>query len=482
MLIKNMTYKTLKKIYITDSYYTHILLLSFAILTWIGLLNHEMWRDELQAWFISSNSDSLVGLFNNLRYEGHPALWHLILYLISRFTENPFYMQIFHATLSILNIFIFVKYSTFSRLHKFLISFGYYQLFEYNMICRNYSFGIFFIFIFCYLYKNRPNNYLIMSFVLFLLANTSIYGLIISLSLGLFLFYDNFKKKKFERISIISTSIVVTGVLLSAYQMIPPSDYAINWSSRIDIVTSLGAFWRGVVPLLLPKYNFWDANNNILDSISFNLTAIFSILLIYISYKIFKQDKKVLISFFCGLYMMLSFICFFYYGSIRHHGHFYILFIVFLWLSYKNIKKNKVFYNIVTIVLLLNFIAGTGAYYMDFKYPFSEAKNTAEYIKNHNMQNMYLFGDKDFATVPVSAYLNKNINTITYNENIFIIWNESRLHLDKLTEEEIISFNNEKDALVILNYKLPETKNMHFVKSFENSINKSENYYLYEMR
>lgn len=470
------------KIYVNNSTFNCIVVLVFAILTFVGLINHEMWRDELQAWLISYSSESLVSLFNNLSYECHPALWHLILYFISRFTDNPFYMQIFHAVLSILNIFIFVKYSTFSRLHKFLFAFGYYQLFEYNLICRNYSLGIFFVFTFCYLYKNRPNNYLILSFVLFLLSNTSLYGLIISLSLGLFLFYDTLKNKNYNSISILSILIFIIGIMVSFYQMLPPSDYAIDWGPRRDTVISLGVFWRGVVPLQFPKYNFWGGANNILDAISVNLTAIFSVLLFYINYKIFKHDRKVLISFFLGIYMMMFFICTFYYGSLRHYGHFYILIIAYLWLSYQNIKTNKVFYNTVTIMLILNFFAGMGPYYMDYKYPFSEAKNTAEYINNHNMQNMNLFGEKDYATVPVSAYLNININTINKkNNNRFTVWNKSRINPKVLTEKEILRNidYDKKNTLVILNYKLHETNKLYCFKSFENSINESENYFLY---
>jgi hypothetical protein len=44
-----------------------------------------MWLDELQAWLIARDSSSVIDLFKNLKYEGHPGLWHICLYLISRF-------------------------------------------------------------------------------------------------------------------------------------------------------------------------------------------------------------------------------------------------------------------------------------------------------------------------------------------------------------------------------------------------------------
>jgi predicted secreted protein len=39
-----------------------------------GLLRHEMWRDELQAWMVADRAHSVPQLFANLRYEGNPVL------------------------------------------------------------------------------------------------------------------------------------------------------------------------------------------------------------------------------------------------------------------------------------------------------------------------------------------------------------------------------------------------------------------------
>src|SRR5689334_1095494 len=58
------------------------------------LLSHGMWRDELQAWLIARDSASVGDLFFNLRYEGHPGLWHILLWLLSRLTTNPLAMAI----------------------------------------------------------------------------------------------------------------------------------------------------------------------------------------------------------------------------------------------------------------------------------------------------------------------------------------------------------------------------------------------------
>src|SRR5262245_42119218 len=55
---------------------------------------HEMFRDELQAWLIARDSHSLPDLFHNMRYEGHPAVWQMLLYFPAHLSWNPLSMQV----------------------------------------------------------------------------------------------------------------------------------------------------------------------------------------------------------------------------------------------------------------------------------------------------------------------------------------------------------------------------------------------------
>jgi hypothetical protein len=84
-----------------NSLFSVITTLLFLVVLFLNILHHEMWRDELQAWLIGRDSISIFELlFRNMRYEGHPALWHLGLFFITRFTDNPFIMQILNVLIS----------------------------------------------------------------------------------------------------------------------------------------------------------------------------------------------------------------------------------------------------------------------------------------------------------------------------------------------------------------------------------------------
>ena len=62
--------------------------------------HHEMWRDEIQAWLLARDSLSPLELLHNIRYEGHPGLWHLILWPIAQCTGNPIGMQVAHVLIA----------------------------------------------------------------------------------------------------------------------------------------------------------------------------------------------------------------------------------------------------------------------------------------------------------------------------------------------------------------------------------------------
>ena len=55
------------------------LFIVYLALTFIGAARHEIWYDEAQAWNIAKYND-ISGIIDFMKYEGHPPLWHFVLY------------------------------------------------------------------------------------------------------------------------------------------------------------------------------------------------------------------------------------------------------------------------------------------------------------------------------------------------------------------------------------------------------------------
>jgi hypothetical protein len=74
-------------------------------------LNHAMWIDEAQAFLLARDSHSLRELIYNLRYEGHPPLWHLLLYGVTRVFVSYHALQVFHLLLAATTVFLVARWS-----------------------------------------------------------------------------------------------------------------------------------------------------------------------------------------------------------------------------------------------------------------------------------------------------------------------------------------------------------------------------------
>jgi hypothetical protein len=60
-----------------------------------------MYLDEAQAWLIARGSANLLELLHHLRYEGHPAMWYLLIYFPSHLSSNMAWMQGINYVLSL---------------------------------------------------------------------------------------------------------------------------------------------------------------------------------------------------------------------------------------------------------------------------------------------------------------------------------------------------------------------------------------------
>ncbi|NJN86285.1 MAG: hypothetical protein HC881_08175 [Leptolyngbyaceae cyanobacterium SL_7_1] len=248
------------------------LALVFALISAIGVWHHEIWRDEAQAWLISVNSPSLADVFQVLRYEGHPGLWYVLLYGIRQLTHDPLAMQLLHLGIATGVVYLFARFSPFTRLQKILFAFGYFPFFEYNLLSRSYSLGVLLLFVFCSCFPRRSQTYIPLALCLALVASTNAYAFIISICLAITLMLEAvFDKQVRGAIAqqkvdgLISLVILCIGMGLAIAQFLPPSDsivfqadsdanvrQSLNEGSYFNlrhIAATFATFWKSYIPV-----------------------------------------------------------------------------------------------------------------------------------------------------------------------------------------------------------------------------------------
>lgn len=469
---------------ISDSLFAFFLTGIFIVVLSVVITNHEMWRDELEAWMIARGSTSVPDLFKNIHFQGHPATWHLLLFGVSRFTRDPGAMQMLHVVLATTGVFLFVRYSTFSRLHKALFALSYYPLYEYGVISRHYVLGLLTLIAFCVLYQNRERRVLPMSGVLFLMANTSVFGLLFAGLLGSFLFISYFYDSKYGDRWNVSRKVVIAGILiavigmgLSVFQMLPmfgnKSAQMGNPFSAEWVVSSVGTL--GASSFLFPDifnqyyYPLKPAN------VAF-VHMILSILLLVYGGLLFARKRMVFVLFVSGTVIMILFRCFVLYSvSMRHIGHLFLLLLACLWLSdfraERDLKSPKIErvvswvsryrYAFVTLILTVQLAGGIVAGARDVRQVYSAALATSRTIEKYGFQDMYIAGQLDYCVSSVSAYLDRPVFYLgTQRYGTFMIWKPGikdwykKDDFDKALNE--LMKDRDEDVLLVLSPKQGE--------------------------
>jgi len=413
------------------------LMCGFLLLGAVTLFHHEMWRDELQVWMEVKHSHSFSELLEHKKYDGHPILWYLFPYFASKFTGNPLAMQIIHLLIAGGTVYLVTNYSPFSRLQKLLFAFGYFALYEYAVIARDYAIGIFFLFLFLSFYDPRKKPGWILPCLLAICAQANVYSLMLSIWLGTLYFMTLLYTKKagvaFIKkevfLFLFGVAIFISGISLSVFQMITPPD---SWVKPpilhldIDLAKqTLATLWRSYVPIPSNAMHFWQTN--IIASL--NTQVILSVVLFLFFLLAFIKKPFIAISYGAATVGLFLFFYIMYLGSLRHHGHLFIVLVICFWLysHYSEYKiPNRLLENIAvllqrasvycfTFILILQAITGLYACGCDWKYPFSASKKVAEYLVEQKLTQKPIIGCFDSVASAVAARLDTPIYYLQSN-------------------------------------------------------------------
>ncbi|MXY29295.1 hypothetical protein F4Y59_14185 [Candidatus Poribacteria bacterium] len=484
--------------------------------------HHEMWRDEIQAWLLARDSASVFELFAHLKYEGHPGIWHLCLMPLTRITHSPVIMQVFHLLIATGTVYLFVRYAPFNRFQKFLFCFGYFVLYEYAVLARNYALGLLLIIVFCILFSERYRRFIWIGCVLFFLSHTSVHALILTITIGFALcceyLYRNWLSKPLaEEIEAIGDkksiwigfALIGIGIITAVLQLNPPADtgFAVEWRFAYDSTefsNVIKLISRALLPIPEFSLNFWNKHQletyNLFQAIQIPLCC----LLILCSIFLLLKRPTALLIYLMATFGLLVFFYIKYYGSMRHHGFLFITFLMIAWiyrdcpeitLPFKSLSalSQRLFSSFVTFIFVCQFIGGITTVILEDRYVFSYGKQVAEYIKAEDMQDMTIVGEGDYAASTSVVYIEKDEIYYVHGSRFgsFVRWDDVRMpDVDipddqVLKEASILRTQTAQDLLIIMNRSLdPELRAQHnltFLTQFTGSIVDDEGFYLYLM-
>lgn len=472
--------------------------LAYSVLTGILIYNHEIWLDEAHHWLISVNSKSISDLLVNIRYEGHPILWNLILHFAGAIFPSFYTMKVIHFIFALSTSAVIIFYSPFTTLQKILVLSGYFILFEYSVISRNYALGVLLIIISAVLlYKNKID--LRLFFCLILLPQTNLYGLLFSIPLFCFYFPEIFKNIKSNRLTKVYLPSVfyLFSVIIALFFIFPPSDHPLL--EKLFHFSTGTIFKSPFIVAMMSLFSFpdlqtihwWNSNLFVSEFGVFSIVAIVVPIFIYFFlYKVCKQAFWFLFTVF-GLITLFTISTQFI--SSRYFGYCFIAFLFVLIVHHRkifnvNLQKstiNKMSIFCIYLILVLQSMSGLTAVFNEFNDQFSGSYKTAGFIKSNGYSSFEIAVSPFNSLPPISLYLERNIfSPETNNFESFCRWN---LRPFFISENEIIGrikikMKSKGQCIFITPNKIENSYsdlNAVQLNYNEETVIKSERYYTY---
>ena len=511
-----------------------LITLGYFIGVGVALSQHEMCRDEIEAWLLARDSESIPQLFANLRNEGHPGLWYVLLMPLTRLSRSPQLMQALHLVIATLTVYLVSRYSPFTRLQSFLFPLGFYMAWQYAVVSRDYAPGVLLLVMLCLLYERRYERFPLVGVILMLAAQTHALVMILVVTIGMALAVDvgvQFAQSRWDfgpkvRWQIISGfGLIASGIIISLVQLIPDADYVGPTDSLARLlrehffVIGLLALWGGgafafLLYVLRDRLSlvllsglaaigivlYFDAS--VLGAIagapgSKFFAFIGLVVYLFMLYQL-RYRLSLMLLYGLGTAGLLVWFSGVHSGGSHQHGLLFVVYVVAYWLETVTRSKSpdalegrgtRTADVLFALILISQSIFGVKALYDDLTTPYSNGKYVAQYIQSHGWQEWPIVGCTDFSAQTVVGYL--GVDKIYYPQGerwgSFIVWDKKRyenMGLDKCLESALaLDHDLGRDVLVVSSYtkdsSLHESQ-FRKVAEFVGALRDDENFVLYQ--
>jgi hypothetical protein len=209
----------------------------------VTLSFHELWRDEVRAFSIARDAPSWLGLFSALENEGHPVLWYAVLRGLYGIFASTAVLPFASVTIAGAAVAVLVRYAPLPAHLVLLFVFGALPLYEYSVMARSYGLGMLLLFLAALLFPERRRRPLVLALVLALLANTSLYVLILSVLLASVGAWDVVAGERPARWrdQALACAIVAAGVGLALHTAWPTAASHVASPGRLSPAAVLGS-------------------------------------------------------------------------------------------------------------------------------------------------------------------------------------------------------------------------------------------------
>lgn len=468
----------MKKIsdYATPTQWKWLAFITYNLIVALLLFNHDMWRDEWQAITMATDIHSFSEYIGRMRLEGHPPLWYALIKIVWSIYPSGNSVKIIHFCITLfISFYLLFRISFVSMGRKALFLFGYYMIFEYASISRNYSLVVLFMLV-------ALNNIEMKTFrhrlwVLIAVCGmmlTHIYGIIMAFGVLFYISYDYLLKPKelFTKHRILlfllasCLAILLTILLIPHKHMVvyptghskflnlflfAPKAFAFMWDAIVNIPLWQNGFWNKNI---LGMYMGWEPARGTpefnIKLMWYCIRAVLMLPVIYLIYLDLKSNRKLLFTLIVIWALIYTVQVEVYWGYLRHSGFYYVSLMMVMFLSMNKPMK------FIPRIASIQFIATALALFMSCRATFSHGNNVVKWAEKNFPNAVINFNDPMSATTLAGyaghkIFVNGKVQETRYVKFDSLAW-PGPVKLEKmvLQTDSICSRLQNKNAVLVL--------------------------------
>ncbi|MGN6566544.1 MAG: hypothetical protein ACTHJ0_01260, partial [Flavipsychrobacter sp.] len=198
-------------------YLFSVVFILYALAVLYGVVKHEPWRDEAQAWLLARDT-SFSELLKMLPSEGHPPLWYLLLIPLTKSGMPYMSMNILNGLIMMAAMYLLLFRTKMPLIIKLAIPFSYFYFYEYSIIARDYGLVVFFCMAIVSLYPKRLDKPILYSVCIAGLYNSHVLAFPLATGFLLLFAAEAFQQKLLKGTVLAGLLIAfVSGVYLIPY-------------------------------------------------------------------------------------------------------------------------------------------------------------------------------------------------------------------------------------------------------------------------
>lgn len=461
--------------------------LGFLVVAGYLTAHHEPWRDEMQAWLLARDSPTFGMLVRHMRYEGHPLLWQLLLFVPQRTVgATPATMQALNVFFAAAAVTTFAAFAPFSRGQRVLFAMGFFPLYMYGTLARDYALTLLCVFASVALVPRRRERAAALAVVLLVLCWTTVFGLILALAFLAALLPDASEARWPRAWGI----LVVAGAVFSARQMQPPPDsgYAAGWhfgleSERLrQVLLSAG---NAVFPLEAPGRTFgeppWFRSHSGRSRWLGGAAACAALIWAGVA----ARRKPIALRFhLVAVAGLLGFLYAKHIGAIMHHGFILVALLCTLWLASERADPPRF---VLTGLLLVQAVAGVVPALRDTREVFSYGREVAVFLQRQHLDGNPLVGYPDAAMATVLGFLPGRTAFFPGpdRQGTFTIWDQARLRepadREIVAKAESLAIRGGRPAILVVTHAVDHPMAEPLATFVGGYVGPDEDFYVYRV-